>query len=68
MTDDIRLFDAALTDALGGETVETLMDKHGAAARRGDWERVRWLDEMLRTATVLGTHAVIAERTRRGRQ
>lgn len=66
LNDDTDLFDAALTDALG-ETVERLTDRLVVAVRCGDREQARLIDEMLKSATVLGTHAVIAERIRRER-
>ena len=68
MSDDTRLFDDVLEQALGGERLDTLMDKHAAAVERGDWERVRLLDEMLRVAVVLGNHAVTAEQSKRNHQ
>ena len=66
MSDDTMLFDQVFEQALG-ESPHTLMQKHAAAVARGDFERVRLIDEMVRLAAVLGTHAVTAERTRRER-
>jgi hypothetical protein len=40
---DNRLFDVVLEQALGGEPLDTLMEKHAVAVERGDWERVRLL-------------------------
>jgi len=68
MSDDIRLFDVVVEQALGGEPLDTLMEKDAVSVVRGDWERVRFLDEMLRVAVVLGHHAVVAEQSKRSRQ
>ena len=67
MTDEIALFDRAMEQALHGETLDSLMDRCFAAAANGDWERLRLLDEMVRVATVLATHAVVWEQSRRNR-
>jgi hypothetical protein len=61
------LFDAAVQQALGGETLEALMTTHCAAVARGDLERVRLIDEMVREAVTLGNHAVVAEHSARNR-
>ena len=66
-SDDLRLFDAALQQALGGVTFEEVLANHTRAVERGDWERVRALDEMLRLAVALGTHAVVAKPSERSR-
>jgi hypothetical protein len=58
LNDDADVFDAALTDALG-ETVERLTDRLVVAVRSGDREQTRLIDETLKGATVLGTHAVL---------
>lgn len=63
-----KLFDDVVEQALGGERLDTLMEKHAAAVERGDWERVRLFDEMVRVAVVLGNHAVIAEQSKRNNQ
>jgi hypothetical protein len=57
MIDNTMLFDQVFEQALG-ESPHTLMEKHAAAVARGDWERVRLIDEMVRLAAVLGTNAV----------
>jgi hypothetical protein len=67
VNDDRMLFDRVLEQALGGETLEELMTEHADAVGRGNWERVRFLDDMVRTASIRGTNAVTAERTRRER-
>jgi len=68
MTDDIELFDRVLEQSLGGETLDSLMEKCFAAAARGDWERVRLLDNALELATALGTHAVVSAQSQRSKQ
>jgi hypothetical protein len=49
--DDRTLFDEVFEQALG-ENPDVLMEKHAAAIARGDWERVRLLDECLRVAAI----------------
>jgi hypothetical protein len=68
MTPDEHLFDVALTDALSGETFERLMERHISAVCSGDREKMRVLDEILRAATVLGTHAVLWAELHRTKQ
>ena len=65
MSDDLRLFDRVFDQALGGDTVPVI-EKHRAAIVRGDWERVRVIDELMRMPAILGTNALTAEGTRRG--
>jgi hypothetical protein len=67
MDADRELFDRVFEQALGGDTIDCLIEKHRAAIGRGDWERVRFIDELIRMAAILGTNAVTAERTRRER-
>ncbi len=67
MNDDRMLFDRVLEQALGGETLDELMDEHADAVGRGNWERVRLIDDMVRMASIRATNAVTAERTRRER-
>jgi hypothetical protein len=59
--DDVRLFDEVLRQALGGDTWDALMQKHAVALQRGDFERVRALNDIERLAVVLGNHALLTE-------
>lgn len=69
MKRDAVLFDRALERALelalDGETLDSLMTKYATAVARGDLERVRLLDEMLRLVVALGNQAVTAEQSNR---
>ena len=61
------LFDDVFEQALGGESLERLMERHAKAVVKGDWEQVRLIDEIVRIAAILGANAVTAEQTRRSR-
>ena len=63
----LLLFDKALQSALGGETLDSLLEKHADAALRGDGERLRFLERALELAVTLGYHAVVADESRRGK-
>jgi len=62
--DDVRLFDTVVTQALG-DSLEGLMAKAVAALQRGDLERLRIIEAMVRGAVMLGTHAVVAAQSER---
>jgi hypothetical protein len=64
---DTTLFDDVFEQALGGDGLDRLMERQAAAAARGDWEQVRLIDEIVRVAAILGTHAVTAETTQRNK-
>lgn len=60
MSDDLRLFDAVVDQALS-EPLDSLMAKYAAAVERGDLDQVQLLDDMLCLAIVLGNHANTGE-------
>ena len=61
--DDVRLFDAVVTEALG-DSLEALMTKAVAAVARGDFERLQFIDAAVRAAAMLGNAVVAAQSER----
>ncbi len=62
--DSRRLFDAVVEQALG-ESLESVMRKFCAACERGDGDRMRLIQSTIAGVVTLGTHAVVAEISKR---
>jgi hypothetical protein len=62
--DDVRLFDAVVTKALG-DSLEGMMTKAVVALQRGDFERLEFIDAAVRAAATLGNAAVAAQSERK---
>lgn len=62
--DDVRLFDAVVAQALG-DSLEGMMAKAVVAVARGDLERLRLIDAMVRGAVMLATHSIVAAQSKR---